>query len=129
MAGVPAHWRTSTSDADPNPEFLDIWLNEFDALSPWTIGRYGNEEDADRFAEEKIKGDIELIQRRNEEGGHRHIDYIPVVLPGGSVSFHIVGCCSSHAEYISLGIQHLARTMGLQRYQAERRSFPVETNI
>ncbi|KII86310.1 hypothetical protein PLICRDRAFT_285092 [Plicaturopsis crispa FD-325 SS-3] len=84
MAGVPAHWRTSTSDADPNPEFLDIWLNEFDALSPWTIGRYGNEEDADRFAEEKIKGDIELIQRRNEEGGHKHIDYIPVVLPGGS---------------------------------------------
>ncbi|TFK47983.1 hypothetical protein OE88DRAFT_585782 [Heliocybe sulcata] len=83
FGGIPAHWRTSVSDADPNPEFLNVWLEEFDALSPWTIGRYGNEDDADRFAEEKIKGDVELLKKRADVG-HKKVDYIPVVLPGGS---------------------------------------------
>ncbi|KZT18216.1 hypothetical protein NEOLEDRAFT_1246545 [Neolentinus lepideus HHB14362 ss-1] len=83
FGGVPAHWRTSVSDADPNPEFLNLWLEEFDALSPWTIGRYGNEDDADRFAEEKIKSDVELLKKRADEG-HKKVDYIPVILPGGS---------------------------------------------
>lgn len=86
FAGTPAHWRTAESDADRNSEFLDVWLNEFDAISPWTVGRYKNEQDAFQFAESKMKGDMELIKRRNEEGNHRKIDYIPVVLPGGSVS-------------------------------------------
>ncbi|KAI0638931.1 hypothetical protein C8Q77DRAFT_17830 [Trametes polyzona] len=89
MAGVPAHWRTSVMDADPDPEFVKVWLEEFDALSPWTIGRYGNEEDADRFEQEKIKGDVELIKQHNEQWENnrstmRKIDYIPVIFPGGS---------------------------------------------
>jgi hypothetical protein len=86
MAGTPAHWRTSVNDADPNPEFLDVWLNEFDAISPWTVGRYRNEDDAYKFSETKIKGDVELLKKRNEEGRWRKVDYIPVVLPGASVS-------------------------------------------
>jgi hypothetical protein len=86
MAGVPAHWRTSESDADRNPELVDVWLNEFDAISPWTVGRYSSEDEVDGFAESKIKGDAELIRRRVEEG-FRKVDYVPVVLPGGSVSF------------------------------------------
>lgn len=60
MAGTPAHWRTAESDADRNPEFLDVWLNEFDAISPWTIGRYRDEREADDFAETKMKGDVEF---------------------------------------------------------------------
>ncbi|KAG6910617.1 hypothetical protein DXG01_009126 [Tephrocybe rancida] len=84
MAGAPAHWRTAESDADRNPEFLDVWLNDFDAISPWTVGRYRTEQDADNFAETKMKGDAELIKKRNEEGRWRKIDYIPTVLPGGS---------------------------------------------
>ncbi|KAG6849764.1 hypothetical protein H0H93_005446 [Arthromyces matolae] len=84
MAGTPAHWRTATSDADRNPAFLDVWLNEFDAISPWTVGRYRDEKEADDFAETKMRGDVELINKRNEEGRWRKIDYIPVVLPGGS---------------------------------------------
>ncbi|TCD68594.1 hypothetical protein EIP91_010383 [Steccherinum ochraceum] len=89
MAGTPAHWRTSVSDADPNPDFVNVWLEDFDAISPWTIGRYSSPEEADRFAEEKIKGDVELIRSRNErfemgQGGKRKVDYIPVIFPGGS---------------------------------------------
>lgn len=91
IGGGPAHWRTSTNDADRNPEFVDVWLEAFDAISPWTIGRYNSLEDVDRFSENNVKGDLELIRKRNEEAeqgvpGRRHIDYIPVVLPGGSVS-------------------------------------------
>lgn len=85
MAGTPAHWRTAESDADRNSEFLDVWLNDFDAISPWTVGRYNSERDADNFAETKMKGDVELLKKRNEEGRWRKVDYIPVVLPGGSV--------------------------------------------
>lgn len=84
MAGVPAHWRTSEGDADRDPGLVDVWLNDFDAISPWTIGRYSDEREADNFAETKMKGDFELIKRRVEEG-RRKIDYIPVVFPGGSV--------------------------------------------
>lgn len=90
MGGSPAHWRTSTSDADRNPEFVNVWLECFDAISPWTIGRYGDVDGADWFAEHNVKGDVELIKKRNEEfeqgvPNRRHIDYIPVILPGGSV--------------------------------------------
>lgn len=85
MAGVPSQWRTSEGDADRNQEFLDVWLTEFDAISPWTVGRYSNEDEADRFADEKMKGDMDLLRRRHESGLSKIIDYIPVVLPGGSV--------------------------------------------
>lgn len=112
MAGTPAHWRTAESDADRNPGFLDVWLNEFDAISPWTVGRYRDERDADDFAETKMKGDVELIKMRNEEGRWRKVDYIPVVLPGGSVS----PCLSSRLllTCFNQGFQSLGRKVGLQ---------------
>nr|VWP01827.1 Alcohol dehydrogenase [Ganoderma boninense] len=89
MAGAPAHWRTSVMDADPNPEFVRVYMEEFDAISPWTVGRYSDEDGADRFEEEKIKGDVEFIKAHNErwemhKNTMRKIDYIPVVHPGGS---------------------------------------------
>ncbi|KAF6758877.1 xylosidase/arabinosidase [Ephemerocybe angulata] len=86
MGGTPTHWRTAEGDADRNPEFLNVWLNEFDAISPWTIGRYRTEEEADAFAETKMAADVELIKRHNEGGRSRRIDYIPVVFPGGSAN-------------------------------------------
>jgi hypothetical protein len=107
VAGVPAHWRTSTMDAISDPEFvhvrtyismftrnslnlsLQLWLNEVDVISPWSVGRYNDEAGADAFAEEKIKGDLEAIKKQNEEnernGSGKKLDYMPVVLPGGSV--------------------------------------------
>ncbi|EIN13295.1 hypothetical protein PUNSTDRAFT_128983 [Punctularia strigosozonata HHB-11173 SS5] len=90
IGGAPAHWRTGRpgSDADPNPAWIDLWTDEFDAISPWTIGRYGDEQGADQFAEEKVKLDMEHIQKKNEEweraGKTKRVDYMPVVFPGGS---------------------------------------------
>jgi len=85
FAGVPAHWRTSQGDADRNTEFLDVWLNEVDAISPWTIGRYSSEDEADQFSENVMRDDSELLRERVDMG-FRKIDYVPVVFPGGSVS-------------------------------------------
>ncbi|KIL61791.1 hypothetical protein M378DRAFT_129485 [Amanita muscaria Koide BX008] len=84
MGGAPSQWRTSEGDAERNPALLDVWLTEFDAISPWTVGRYSNEDEADRFTNERMKGDVELLKTRCESGLSKKIDYIPVVLPGGS---------------------------------------------
>ncbi|KAE9406347.1 hypothetical protein BT96DRAFT_851638 [Gymnopus androsaceus JB14] len=83
MAGTPTHWRRAVEDADRNPAFLDVWLNEFDAISPWMVGRLSNEQDVDNFAEHFMKADIELLKKSHEEG-KRKIDYIPVIYPGFS---------------------------------------------
>ncbi|KAH9927432.1 uncharacterized protein BXZ73DRAFT_32605, partial [Epithele typhae] len=87
VAGTPAHWRTSRMDADANPEFVSMWMEEFDAISPWSVGRYGDEQGADKFEEENIKGDVEMIKEHNDKwelnrDTMRKIDYIPVVFPG-----------------------------------------------
>ena len=84
VAGTPGHWRTSSSDADKNPGFLQVWTDCFDAISPWTVGRYGNEDDAERWGQERVKADADYLKQLEEQGG-RKVDYMPVVLPGGSV--------------------------------------------
>ena len=64
---------------------MNVWLDSFDAISPWTIGRYGNVTEADNFANEKIAGDMKLItEHNNTTRSGRKLDYIPVVFPGGS---------------------------------------------
>ncbi|KAI3602335.1 xylosidase arabinosidase [Moniliophthora roreri] len=83
MAGTPAHWRTATEDADRDPKFLDVWLEEFDAISPWMVGRLRNNEDVDTFADYTMKFDVEMLRKRHEQG-KRKVDYIPVVYPGFS---------------------------------------------
>lgn len=103
VGGVAAHWRTHSRDADRNPEFVDMYTNHFDAISPWTIGRYKDEEEADHFAEQVMKGDIEFLKKKNdgaEMTGEKKIDYIPVVFPGGSVSLSSNGlsCTSESAN-------------------------------
>jgi hypothetical protein len=66
-----------------------VWTECFDALSPWTVGRYTNEEEADNWGEKRIKADAEYLKKLEEDGG-RKVDYMPVVLPGGSVSPNIL---------------------------------------
>ncbi|KXN86667.1 Mitogen-activated protein kinase kinase kinase ANP1 [Leucoagaricus sp. SymC.cos] len=73
MAVVPAHWRTSDFDADPNPSFVDVWLSEFDGISPSISADNG----------ERMKLDMEFIKSRLKSA-QKTIDYIPSVAPGGS---------------------------------------------
>jgi hypothetical protein len=78
---VPSQWRTLSGDMDPTPAFLDVFKNEFDALSPWTIGRYSKLDEIDRFCEERMTGDFKELK----DLPHR-VDYFPTIWPGGSVS-------------------------------------------
>jgi hypothetical protein len=115
MAGVAAGWRTGTGDADPDPELTKVWLDEFDAVSPWTVGRYNSEESADAFMRDRMRGDVETIKAYNARmqkcGENRKVDYVPVILPGSSVGFFfslIFYCCALKR---CLGIQYLQWTL------------------
>jgi hypothetical protein len=79
MAGVPALWYT-----DMPPEMAPAFMECFDAISPWTVGAYSNQEDIDWFAQFRIRRDAEFIEKWKREKG-KHVDYIPTVHPGGSV--------------------------------------------
>lgn len=111
MGGAPAYWRTADHDADSNAAFLDVWLNEFDAISPWTVGRYGTEEEADTFAETNMKGDVELLKRRQDEG-KKKVEYLPVILPGSSVSSDLTHCLLTFSRQAS-GLQFVGGEMGV----------------
>jgi hypothetical protein len=76
---------------DPNPAFLDVFKNEFDALSPWTIGRYSKLDEIDRFCEERMAGDFKELK----DLPHR-VDYFPTIWPGGSVSIFLSPPSSSN---------------------------------
>ncbi|KAJ7474213.1 hypothetical protein FB451DRAFT_1133590 [Mycena latifolia] len=93
FAGVPSHWRTpGAGDSHADPAWPALWLGDegaVDAISPWSVGRYSTGEEVERWAAERWAGDAELIAQLNEEielsgGGGRKVDYVPVVLPGGS---------------------------------------------
>jgi hypothetical protein len=100
MGGTPTHWRTGVGDADRNPDFPQMWLNEFDAISPWTVGRFSTEQEADNFAKTKMKDDWELIKSRNAGDNTRKVDYIPVIFPGFSVSFYFGSVASEAYPYL-----------------------------
>ncbi|KAJ6613961.1 hypothetical protein B0H10DRAFT_2046865 [Mycena sp. CBHHK59/15] len=92
FAGVPSHWRTpGAGDAHADPAWGRLWLgadSAVDAISPWSVGRFGNAVEVERWAEERWGPDAEAVVAHNEalEGGARgrRVDYVPVVLPGGS---------------------------------------------
>jgi hypothetical protein len=97
VGGTPCHWRTADGDADNDPAFREVWLREFDAIMPWTVGRYkdddvgGQDGDGRRARENRVEEDIKIIEKwvneiDRERGDRRSVTYVPVVYPGGSVS-------------------------------------------
>ncbi|KAJ7744148.1 hypothetical protein B0H16DRAFT_1463368 [Mycena metata] len=93
FAGVPSHWRSpGQGDAHGDPAWSALWLGAdgvVDALSPWSVGRYSTSAEVENWAAERWEGDAELIAKHNEEidltrRAGRRVDYVPVVLPGGS---------------------------------------------
>lgn len=76
MLGVPTYWRTGERDAVAAPELRSI-LKQADVISPWSVGRYRTEEQAQRHAEKIWRADQTWC---NES----QIDFLPVVFPGFS---------------------------------------------
>jgi len=76
MLGVPAYWRELRGDAAPAPALHDL-IRIADVLSPWTVGRYADDDGVRRHAEKLIAPDLAWCR----DAG---LDYLPVVFPGFS---------------------------------------------
>jgi hypothetical protein len=76
MGGVPAYWRTGTHDAMSGTDWAAVFRS-YDVLSPWTVGRYHNNSEADAFSQNVIMPDI-------QEAADIGAMYMPVVYPGFS---------------------------------------------
>jgi len=76
MGGTPSRWRTLTNDSRTDPEWAKVYA-AMDAVQPWTVGRYGTLEAADRWKDDMLAADVKLAA-----GNHQV--YMPVIFPGFS---------------------------------------------
>lgn len=76
MGGLPTHWRTLNGDAQTNQAWSNVFRS-FDIISPWSVGRYGNNAEADDFRVNQIVPDLADCTSHG-------IDYLPVIFPGFS---------------------------------------------
>lgn len=76
MLGVPSFWREGKRDAIGEP-ILKETIELADVLSPWSVGRYQDEAQAKRHAEQTWQVDREWCRAKE-------IDFLPVVWPGFS---------------------------------------------
>ncbi len=76
MLGVPTYWRELKNDAAPDPELHDV-LRLADIVSPWTVGRFGDDAGVKRHAEKVVTPDLAWCREQK-------LDYLPVVFPGFS---------------------------------------------
>lgn len=76
IGGVPAYWRTLNHDAQTNAAWAAVFRS-FDVISPWSVGRYGDNAGADHFA-------ANLIVPDRAEAAANGRDYMPVIFPGFS---------------------------------------------
>jgi hypothetical protein len=76
MIGVPTYWREQKNDAVTDPALHEI-MALADIVSPWTVGRYRNPDEATRYVEKTVKPDLAWCSEYR-------LDYLPVVFPGFS---------------------------------------------
>jgi hypothetical protein len=76
IGGVPTHWRTLSNDARPEPAWQKVYQS-YDVISPWSVGRFADEQSADAFAREVVEPDLAATRSRGQR-------YLPVAFPGFS---------------------------------------------
>ena len=81
LGGVPASWRNLGNDARytdsrTEPQWAEVYRS-LDVISPWTVGRFSDDNGADAFLRQRLVPDI-------AETGRLGIGYMPVVSPGYS---------------------------------------------
>ncbi len=72
LLGVPAYWRTLTSDTERDSRLHDI-ISKCDVVMPWFVGRY-DEKSFDRHML-SVTADMAWCRDRN-------VDYVPLAFPG-----------------------------------------------
>ena len=76
LGGIPARWRTLTRDSQTEEAWAAVYRS-FDVVSPWTVGRFNDDDGVDRFYGDEVRQDLAETRRLG-------IEYIPVVFPGFS---------------------------------------------
>ncbi|HVU07683.1 MAG TPA: glycoside hydrolase family 71/99-like protein [Verrucomicrobiae bacterium] len=76
MGGVPTYWRTLQNDSYTNAAWTPVYLS-FDVISPWAVGRFGNNAGADSYTVNVTAPDLAECKANG-------VDYMPVVFPGFS---------------------------------------------
>ena len=77
VGGVPTWWRLLTGDSLTDPGWADYYCS-LDVLSPWTVGRYTNNMEADLYKRTMMQD----MAAASQCG----VEYMPVVYPG--TGFH-----------------------------------------
>lgn len=72
IGGVPTNWLSGTIDSYNN--YFQVY-RAFDMISPWTVGRFKNNAEADKFKTNYLEPEQEYCKAKG-------IDYLPVVFPG-----------------------------------------------
>jgi hypothetical protein len=76
ILGVPTFWRTLDHDAVSDPALHTLILKA-DIVSPWTVGRYRDIPEAQRYVSKTLGGDLAWCKDHGKE-------CLPVVFPGFS---------------------------------------------
>ena len=74
MLGVPTYWRTAGRDSAKDAGLLELY-KKADIISPWTVGRLKNIDDAKNYAESVVVEDIKWCKDNG-------LDFMPVSFPG-----------------------------------------------
>jgi hypothetical protein len=75
VCGVPPHWRTLDGDSKRDPAWARVYRS-LDVLSPWTVGRFGDDAGADAYRA-TLAADLAAATAAGKR-------YMPVVFPGFS---------------------------------------------
>jgi hypothetical protein len=76
IGGVPSGWGSLSGDSTADPRWAKVYA-AFDVVQPWTVGRYGNPDAADRWKSSHLMPDERLTEQN-------HQLYMPVIFPGFS---------------------------------------------
>lgn len=76
IGGVPTSWRTLSGDSKSESSWAKVYRS-YDVISPWSVGRFSNEEGADAFVKNNVLPDLAEAKRYG-------VRYMPVIFPGFS---------------------------------------------
>jgi hypothetical protein len=76
IGGVPTNWRTLDGDAKRDTAWRNVYA-AYDVLSPWTVGRFGDDNGVDRFVRDRVMPDLAALRSGRQR-------YMPVIFPGFS---------------------------------------------
>jgi hypothetical protein len=76
VGGVPAYWRSLDRDSEPDAAWAAVY-RRFDVISPWTVGRYEDDDGVRAFRADRVAPDV-------AEAARVGADYMPVAFPGFS---------------------------------------------